>query len=102
MVLVSKKPDKEKRKDPQVRFGNFARERGAVKKKKKRNNTPPTLALGHSSGSGSFGGEDGSGGVGFGPVARSGFVMERDGVLTLLCPHALQVNSLSSHVGPRG
>lgn len=37
-----------------------------------------------------------------GPVARSGFVMERDGVLTPLRLHALQVNSLSIRVGPRG
>lgn len=28
--------------------------------------------------------------------------MERDGVLTLLCLHALQVNSLSGRVGPPG
>lgn len=40
-----------------------------------------------------------------GRLARSGFVTEGEtggGVLTLLCPRVLEVNSLSSHVGPRG
>lgn len=37
-------------------------------------------------------------------LVRSGFVTESDGpwVLTLPCPRVLEVNSLSSHVGPRG